>query len=321
MITINTQDLLSLQPNIDRLEEKKNLLDTKRPLPYSVLEKVRHQLSIEWTYHSNSIEGNTLTENETQMVLLDGTTVKGKSLREHFEVFNHDRALKQLYELVHADYQINVRDILCIHELVLRSIEDYAAGRFRTGSVRIVGANFVPPAAHKVPDLMEELISFVNENPYQLSDIMLATLFHHQFVHIHPFADGNGRTVRLIMNALLLKKGFPPAIILKPDRKKYYEALNAANRGNYNKLGLLMLQAADRSLSIYLNSIDVEADDVYLPISDIAKEPAVPYGSEYISLLARQGKIDAYKEGKDWYTSKKSVLGYITHKTESKKKL
>lgn len=262
-----------------------------------------------------------MTANETQMVLLDGTTVKGKSLREHFEVFNHDKALKQLYELVHPNYQLNVRDMLVIHELVLRSIEDYAAGRFRTGSVRIFGANFVPPAAHKVSELMDELVQFVNDNPYQLSDILLATVFHHQFVHIHPFADGNGRTVRLLMNALLLRAGYPPAIILKPDRKKYYDALNAANRGNYGKLALMMIQAADRSLSIYLNSFDTEAEEVYLPIADIANEPAVPYGSEYISWLARHGKIDAYKEGKDWYTSKHSVLSYLTQKKPSNKKV
>ena len=107
-----------------------------------------------------------------------------------------------------------------------------------------------------------------------------------------------------------MKNSFPPAIILKTDRKKYYEALNKANTGDYKKLFLLTIQAMERSLDIYLNSLQDTYSD-YQPISTIVEEPSVPYGQEYVSLLARQGKIDAYKEGKTWYTTQKAIQEYI----------
>ena len=151
----------------------------------------------------------------------------------------------------------------------------------------------------------------------QLNAVELATVFHHQFVHIHPFFDGNGRTVRLAMNLLLMKAGFPPAIILTTDRKKYYEALNQANNGKYLKLMLLMCQAVERSLNIYLSTIP-NNDQEYDAISNIVKEPDVPYGQEYVSLLARQGKIDAHKEGRVWFTTKDAILNYIENRAHKR---
>jgi len=194
----------------------------------------------------------------------------------------------------------------------LRSIEDNCAGRLRNGGVRIVGANFTSPNASKVSDLLDELITFVNDNPLGLNDIQLSTIFHHKLVWTHPFFDGNRRTVRIAMNLLLMRKGFPPAIILKADRKKYHEALNQANKGNYSKLCLLMLQALERSLNMYINALPGNSYGDYEPISFIVSEPDIPYDQEYVSLLALQGKIDAYKEGKDWLTTKAAVKSYIT---------
>lgn len=299
-----------LQTTFDRLYEKKQLLQTSRPLPNIALNKIKESLSIEWTYNSNSIEGNTLSLRETQMVLQEGITVKGKSLREHFETHNHDKAIDYLFSIVNDDYVLRSIDILSLHGLVLRSIEDEFAGRLRNGGVRITGANFVPPNANKVSDLLDELIEFINTNPLGLNDIELASVFHHKLVWIHPFFDGNGRTVRLAMNLLLMRCGFPPAIILKNDRKKYYEALNQANGGNYQKLTLLMYQALERTLNIYINALPGN-DSEYIEISNLVQEPNMPYGQEYISLLARQGKIDAYKEGRNWLTTREAVENYM----------
>ncbi|WP_276978960.1 Fic family protein, partial [Flavobacterium filum] len=248
------------------------------------------------------------------MVLQEGITVKGKSLREHFEAKNHEKAIEYLYSIVNENYTLRSIDILSLHELVLRMIEDEFAGRIRNGGVRITGANFVPPNANKVSDLLDELIDFVNSNPLDLNDIELATVFHHKLVWIHPFFDGNGRTVRLAMNLLLMRKGFPPAIILKNDRKKYYEALNQANSGNYQKLILLMSQALERTLNIYISSLP-DNDYDFQEISNIVSEPnELPYGQEYISLLARQGKIDAHKEGRNWFTTKKAIEEYMANR-------
>lgn len=298
------------QTSFERLYEKKQVLQTSRPLPNIALHKIRESLSIEWTYNSNSIEGNTLSLRETQMILQEGITVKGKSLREHFETHNHDKAIDYLYSIVSDDYHLRSIDILSLHGLVLRSIEDDFAGRIRNGGVRITGANFTPPNANKVPDLLDELIDFINTNPLQFNDIELATVFHHKLVWIHPFFDGNGRTVRLAMNLLLMRCGFPPAIILKNDRKKYYEALNQANGGNYQKLTLLMCQSLERTLNIYINALP-DNDKEYVAISNLVQEPNMPYGQEYISLLARTGKIDAYKEGRNWLTTREAVEDYI----------
>jgi Fic family protein len=301
------------QSTFERLYQKKQDLQASRPLPSIALNKIRESLSIEWTYNSNSIEGNTLSLRETQMVLQEGITIKGKSLREHFETHNHDKAIDYLYRIVNDDYGLRSIDILSIHSLVLRSIEEDFAGRIRNGGVRISGANFVPPNANKVSDFLDELIDFVNTNPLGLNDIELATVFHHKLVWIHPFFDGNGRTVRLAMNLLLMRCGFPPAIILKNDRTKYYEALNQANNGKYQKLMLLMCQALERSLNIYLNAMPDSTTD-FQKISDIVSEPSSPYGQEYVSLLARTGKIDAYKEGRNWYTTKEAIANYIANR-------
>ncbi|MDC8001872.1 Fic family protein [Aequorivita todarodis] len=302
-----------LQPTFDRLFGKKEQLEQNRPLSGGAVQKITEALSVEWTYNSNSIEGNTLSLRETQMILQEGVTISGKSLREHFEAVNHETALKLLYELVDKKSNISSKDILSLHALVLRNIEDDFAGRFRNAGVRIAGANFTPPNAQKVSSLFDELIDFVNENPLGLNSIELATVFHHKFVWIHPFFDGNGRTVRLAMNLLLMKEGFPPAIILKNDRAKYYDGLNSANNGNYQKLSLLMAQALERTLNIYLSAIPGN-DTEYTEISNLVKEADLPYGQEYISLLARQGKIDAHKEGRNWFTTKEAVEAYVQNR-------
>lgn len=302
-----------LDPTFIRLLDKVKVLNAARPLPNIVLQNIKEAFLIEWTYNSNSIEGNTLTLRETQMVLQEGITIKGKSLREHFEAKNHETAIYKLYTLVKENYVLNAKDVLDLHGLVLRSIEDEYAGRLRNAGVRISGANFVPPNARKVSDYLDSLIEYINKNPQGLNPIELATVFHHKFVWIHPFFDGNGRTIRLAMNLLLMRHGFPPAIILTNDRAKYYSALNQANNGNYSKLMLLMSQAAERTLNIYLSAIP-GSDKEYQTISNIVEEPDIPYSQEYVSLLARQGKIDAHKEGRNWFTTKEAVLDYIEGK-------
>lgn len=306
-----------LEKYLERIAQKKSELDALRPIPSYALKSIKESLTLEWTYNSNSIEGNTLTLRETKLILEEGLTVKGKSLREHFEAVNHHDAIELVESLAAGHYILKDRDILDIHALVLQKIEKEFAGRYRTSGVRITGANFVPPNALKVDGFVSELIQWNNKS--KLDALIRATIFHHRFVWIHPFFDGNGRTARLVFNLLLMKEGFPPAIILSNDRKKYYDALNAANAGNYSKLLLLVLQAQERSLDIYLSSLKNTHDD-YQPIIDIVSEPDVPYGQEYISLLARQGKIDAYKEGRNWVTTKEAIFNYMENRERIRKK-
>lgn len=312
----NPYEFEGLEKSLERIQEKKSQLDKHRPIPNYALKSIKESLTLEWTYNSNSIEGNTLTLQETKLILEEGFTIKGKSLREHFEAVNHQDAISYIEELVSKDYVLTEKDMLNTHELVLKNIEKDFAGRFRTSGVRIAGANFVPPNALKVSDLITELIQWVNDP--ELDIVIASTLFHHRFVWIHPFFDGNGRTVRLLFNLLLMKEGYPPAIILKNDRKKYYEALNQANNGDYSKLLLIVMQALERSLDIYLGSLNNTYDD-YQPISQIVEESKIPYGQEYLSLLARQGKIDAFKEGRNWLTSEEAIWDYIKKRDRNRK--
>lgn len=297
-----------------RLKKKKEQLNLFRPLPKSVLKKLQEGLALEWTYNSNAIEGNSLTLRETQLVLEEGVTIRGKSLREHFEAKNHEKAIFHLQTLVKKNYQLNENDILDLHRLVLVNIEEEIAGRYRNGRVRIVGANFIPPNPLKVPYLMEELIHLVNKNPEKLNLLSLTTRLHHRLVWIHPFFDGNGRTARLVMNLWLMKCGYPPAVILKNDRKKYYEALNQANKGDYEKLTLLTGQAMERSLNIYLEACGAmnSEEKEYRTLAELAQE--LTYSQEYLSLLARRGEIDAFKQGRIWFSSLFAVKQYLKNR-------
>ena len=293
---------------IKRILEKKKLLDSFRPLSKAILKNLQEYFTLEWTYNSNAIEGNSLTLRETQLVLREGITIKGKTFNEHLEAKNHEKAIEYLESLIRPSYKLKEKDILDIHSLVLKGIEEDFAGRYRTGRVRIVGANFVPPNHIKVSELMSDFVKFTNNNPEKLDIINLCAIMHHKFVWIHPFFDGNGRTGRLIMNLWLMKYGYPPAVILKNDRKKYYDALNLANNGNYEKLILIIAQTIERSLDMYLEACDSKSDE-YVPLGKLSKK--FPYSQEYLSLLARQGKIDAFKQSRNWVSTEAAIKKYI----------
>ena len=308
-------DFEGLEESLKRISTKKQTLDAKRPIPSYALQKIKESITLEWTYNSNSIEGNTLSLNETKLILEDGITIKGKSLREHFEAVNHQEAIELIENLAAKNTPITGKVIHDVHALILQKIEKEYAGRYRNSGVRISGANFVPPNALKVPTLMDELIEWLYDVHPTIHIAVKAALFHHRFVWIHPYFDGNGRTVRLIFNLLLMREGFPPAIILRNDRKKYYDALNKANSGDYSKIVLVVIQAIERSLDIYLSNLNNTYEE-YQSIANIAEDPEIPYGQEYISLLARQGKIDAFKEGRNWLTTKDAVQKHIYNKNK-----
>ena len=301
---------------IERLQEKKNLLSKMRPLPSAALSRLRNDLSLEWTYNSNAIEGNTITLKETRMVLELGLTVKGKGLREHFEINNHHKAIELVESLATTESDLTEREVLDIHRIVLENIESEFGGRFRNGQVRILGANFVPPNHLKIKDMVGELLDQTNGNLDGINEIELIAKFHHRFVWIHPFFDGNGRTARLLMNLLFIRCGYPPAIVLFNDRAKYYRTLNEANNGKYAPFVLLIAQALERSLDLYLESSGVLGTDEFVPLSVLATR--FKYSQEYLSLLARQGKIGAHKKARNWLATEKSIKDYL--KLQSKEK-
>ncbi|MEN5131127.1 Fic family protein [Elizabethkingia anophelis] len=197
-------------------------------------EKVAKAFDIEYTYESNKIEGNTLTLQETALVIEKGLTIGGKSLNEHLEAINHQHAIDFIKELAETNSPITERDLLQIHQLILQGIDNQNAGKYRGVQVLISGAKHIPPQPYLVPKEMEELFIWYNENKDILHPVELAAEMHERLVTIHPFIDGNGRTSRLLMNLILLQNGFPIAI-LKGDvesRLEYYKALETSQTEN-----------------------------------------------------------------------------------------
>ena len=235
----------------DKVDNMKKELDSKRPFPKETLRTLKESINLEWTYNSNGIEGNTLTLRETQVVL-EGITVGGKTLKEHLEAINHEKAILYLETIVKEKNPITEWNIKNIHRLVLKDIDDKNAGRYRTENVTIKGAVHVPPDYLKVPELMEKLI--VNYHSWSsYHPIIRASLLHGELVKIHPFVDGNGRTSRLLMNLDLMNHDFNPVIIKKEDRLKYYEALDKAHTtGNYTDFIKLITKLEIEMLQKYL---------------------------------------------------------------------
>ena len=224
----NLDFIIDLEDNyFNEMDKLKRELDSKRPVPKETLRSLEDSINLEWTYNSNGIEGNTLTLRETQVVL-EGITVGGKSIKEHLEAINHEKAILYLKDLVKEDNPITEWNIKGIHQLVLKDIDDENAGRYRRENVTIKGAIHIPPDYLKVPELMEKLVlNYKNWNNFH--PIIQAALLHGELVKIHPFVDGNGRTSRLLMNLDLMNHGFNPVIIKKGDRLEYYETLDKAH--------------------------------------------------------------------------------------------
>ena len=253
--------------NWGNLTVKKKLLDEYRPLPPELVRNLEQWFLVELTYTSNAIEGNTLTRQETAVVVEKGLTVNGKSLVEHLEATNHAAALRGIMKLV-TDKTSNLSEtnILDIHNTILRGIDDGNAGNYRSVPVRISGSMVVLPNPRKVPDLMASFIRNITE-PEGLHPVEVAAEAHYQLVTIHPFVDGNGRTARLLMNLILMQNGFPPALIRKRDRLRYIQSLEKAQLGgskeNYFKL---IAGAVERSFDIYLKALSDTTDTDAEPI-------------------------------------------------------
>ncbi len=275
---------MSGEINYKKLTEKKKILDEHRPFDAALVKNLEEWFRIELTYTSNAIEGNTLSRAETALVVEKGLTIGGKSITEHLEATNHAAALDFVKEQIkRKPSDLRERDILKIHEIILDRIDRENAGQgklyYRRVPVRISGSAVVMPNPRKVQTLMDEFFSWL-ENETKMHAVELAAEAHYRFVTIHPFTDGNGRTARLLMNMILMMRGYPPAIIRKNDRLNYIKSLEKAqlvngeddSKKDYFKL---IAAAVDRSLNIYLKAIDGEVEKVdsekLLKIGELAK--------------------------------------------------
>jgi Fic family protein len=244
----------------EHINQKKGLLDANRPLPKYTVKSLREKLLLEWTYNTNAIEGNTLTINETKVVL-EGITVGGKTLREHLEVLNHRDAIHFVEEIVQKGEPLSEWQIKNLHRLVLKGIDDDYSGVYRDQQVFISGAKHIPPAPYLIREEMEKLMVWYEQSETKnLHPVARGVMLHAIFVGIHPFIDGNGRTSRLLLNLELMKDGFPPIVIKVENRLAYYEALDKAHtQKEYDDFIKLVAGEVEDSLNLYLSTINKNA--------------------------------------------------------------
>ena len=301
-----------------RILTKKAQLVSHRPLSDAILNRLHRSMEIEYTYNSNAIEGNTLTLRETQLIIREGITISGKSLSDHLEAKNHPKAIEYIEQLAKQKgiaRTLGEKDILKIHELIFSGILENA-GHYRNCQVYIEGYELAPPAACEIPELMKELLHWLNNNPEELRPIELAAVFHHKLVAIHPFDDGNGRVSRLVTNLLLINKGYTLTAIRRVDRKKYYNTLQKADNGSLKPFVNFIARCVEQSLDIYLNAIEPSTKkNKFMPLAEASK--LTPYSEEYLGLLARKGVIGAAKIGRKWHITQEALdlyLAKVRHK-------
>ncbi len=244
-----------LQKKLEKLSESHEKWKNIKPLDPSQLIKMREYFHTSYTYESNRIEGNTLSLQETHLVINEGITIGGKSMREHFEAVNHLEAIELIDDFVKRKINFNAFYLKQIHQLILKEVNSKNAGIYRTVPVKISGSLHNPPEPFLLEKMMEDYFLFYETNKNKIHPVILAAEMHERLVTIHPFIDGNGRTARLVMNLILLQNGYTIANLKGNynDRIRYYNALekvqvNHENEDFYN----LIIDRAQASLDEHL---------------------------------------------------------------------
>jgi Fic family protein len=253
-----------------KIEELKSKLDSYRPLSTEEVRRLREEFLINFTYNSNAIEGNTLTLQETALILKEGITINEKPLKNHLETIGHKDAFYYVEELVKNKAPLTEKVIKDIHTLVLMD-KPQDRGIYRRIPVTILGAIDEPPQPYLVPIQMEQLIEEYNEKMKDKHIIEKISLFHIKFETIHPFIDGNGRTGRLILNLELMKEGYPPINIKFKDRRKYYECFVDFHSKNNNPSMLVNMveKYIEEELKKYISILEIANNF----INDLEIEP------------------------------------------------
>lgn len=247
---------IGLDFNFDYIDELKERIDQHRPLSKNLAKSLHEKLIIEWTYNSNAIEGNTLTMFETKVVL-EGITIGGKSMREHLETINHREAILFVEDLIKHNEKLSEWNIKNLHALILKAIDNENAGAYRRENVFIGGAKHIPPRHYELDALMMKLIEDYDREWQDLHPIVKSTLLHGEFVKIHPFIDGNGRTARLLLNFELMLNGYTPIIIKNTQRANYYDVLDLAHTTkNYAPFIKLVSDLVVESQELWLSVLD-----------------------------------------------------------------
>lgn len=212
-------------------DEYKAKINALRPLSKEALAQVKEYYKIGLTYASNALEGNTLSLVETKVVLEDGITIGGKPLKDHYETVGHAKAFDEIIKLS-QNKTFTEDDIKLLHKLFYEKIDNEKAGKYRTSQVIITGSDVELPKPEELDEKMHEFILQLPKLKAELHPVEYAAMVHIIFVNIHPFADGNGRVARLLMNLALLQSGYNIVVIPPVVRADYISALQKTNSGN-----------------------------------------------------------------------------------------
>jgi Fic family protein len=248
----------SIERELKTIDTLKQKWVGSKPLDQIQLKKMEEYFHTSYTYESNRIEGNTLTLQETHLVINDGITIGGKSMNEHLEAINHKEAIELIYDLVQNTIPFNAFRLKQLHQLILKGVDSKNAGKYRTVPVRISGSAHLPPEPFFIEKMMEDYFLFYETQKSNLHPVILAAEMHERLVSIHPFIDGNGRTSRLVMNLILLQNGFTIANLKGSleNRMKYYKALEKVQINHENdEFYQLIIENVKESLQehIYLS--------------------------------------------------------------------
>ncbi|XP_014599342.1 PREDICTED: adenosine monophosphate-protein transferase FICD homolog isoform X2 [Polistes canadensis] len=253
---INSQRTARVVEELDRrflrrIDQKRNTLSAI-PDNNAALIRAKKEAYFQHIYHTVGIEGNTMNLAQTRAIVETRIAVAGKSIDEHNEILGLDAAMKYINAtLVNKVGSISIKDILEIHRRVLGHVDPVECGRFRRTQVYVGG--HVPPGPDDIHYLMEEFALWLNsERAIRMHPVRYAALAHYKLVHIHPFSDGNGRTSRLLMNMILMQAGYPPVIIQKQHRHKYYENLQIANSGDVRPFVRFIAECTEQTLDLFL---------------------------------------------------------------------
>ena len=306
-------EILSQIPLLSTVTRTKAQLDAIRPLPEAVEGRVMQKIRLDWNFHSNAIEGNKLTFGETYSFLMYGLTAKGKPLKDHLDIRGHNEAVNFLISILKDDRDLTESEIRELHKMILvepyKSAAQTADGQAVTKTIHIGEYKQMPNHVRTptgeihyyanpedVPMLMGELVSWYNEarRNEAIHPSVLAAFFHHRFVAIHPFDDGNGRLARILMNLILMQKGYPPAVVKLKERTDYYAALAQADKNEYEAIVEFVAELVLDSMNLYLKAAkgeNIEED------ADLDKEIALfkmGFEKEY-KLKSKEAIIDVFQ--------------------------
>jgi Fic family protein len=265
----------SKAPILQEVDALKKQIDDMRPLPADVEGRVMQKLRLDWNYNSNAIEGNKLSYGETVAFLMEGITAKGKPLKDHLDIRGHNEAINFLLDVVKDTRPISEADIRALHKMIL--VEPYEVkaqttdgqpttkritlGEYKTSANHVqtaTGETHYYATPEETPAKMQELMEWYNEVSInkEIHPVVAAALFHHKFVSIHPFDDGNGRLSRILMNLILMQQGYPPVVIKMDDRRNYYSLLNRADRAEGWPFVEYIVESLRTSLQVFLKAIN-----------------------------------------------------------------